>query len=519
MSATDLLTAVSGLFTQGSWLHGAALLAFCTFLGFQLYLYFTHRRALVRQSKALAGLRNEGRVPEQPFSRDVTRNEWLGWVATRFQDRAFQDGQYGREDAVEQLDHWLESNTSYLLLQRAGIVAPMVGLLVTVAGFLFLDPVATTDWDLKQILHALSPIVLGLGIGAVLTIINHFLLHMAGKKTDSVRSTACRWFDDCVWKHVQAKPRVAADDAAGSLQAMAETIRESIEPYRGATAAIGQTSQSLQGAGAALVETVERLRADTAAIPEEMQSLRGTASSVIRSLGEIVPNIEHVTSELAESVGAFKSVVQEQFGQAAGRHRESAELLAGSVGQIHEAIGELGAQFGSFAQAVHAQAAAGQEWSRSLRDDVLPAQRAFQQAGAQLTDATRDLGPAQRTFREAADSMRGSADGLAAFVREGIDPATQRLAELDGVLKRMQETTEAVRQMTQLRQEFASLARNMSQAAEAAEAIRALPQEIRAVLETIASSHNGHPSPKRPLFLRLLGRIGLGRHSNHNGSP
>lgn len=511
MAPTTILAVVPALLAQTPLMHGAVLPAFSAFLAFQLYLFLSHRWWVVRQRRALETLWQQGRAPERGLAQGKTGHQWLGWVATRFHDGAFNDGHYRREDAIAQLDGWLEGHGSYLFLQRMGIMAPLVGLLITVLGFFFLQPPTADSGDLRQILHALTPLVLGVGTGATLALINQVLLHLAGKGTDALRAVACRWFDDCVWKHVQAKPHAATEDAAEALREMATTIRGSDEQYRIATAAISQTCQSLKGAGTALVDTVERLREDTAKIPDEMKTLRGTANSVISSLGGIVPNIERTTAELAESVVAFKSVVQEQFGQVAARHRESAELLAGSAAQIRESAGQLSTQFGSLAKIVDSQATASQEWSRSLREDVLPAQGLFHEAGARLADATKDLPPAQRAFREAADSMQESAKGLAACVHEGIDPATRRLAELDQVLSRMRETNEAVRQMTQLRQEFAGLARSLSEAAEAAKAIRALPQEIRAVLQTVVPSHNGSTSPRRPFYLRLLG---LGGRSN-----
>ncbi len=506
-------------FAQGISMHGVVLSAFCAFLAVQFYLYWHHRRTIARHRRTLNALWQQGGAPEQELSQGKTDQQWLGWVATRFHDGAFHDGHYSREDALAQLDNWLEGHGSYLLLQRMGLMASLLGLLLTVGGFMFIELPVADALDLRLILATLTPLILGVGTGASLAFINQVLLHLAGNGTDTVRTAACRWFDGCVWKHVQVKPHVAANDAAEALQAMGATIRGSVAQYQGATTAIRQTAQFLQDAGTALVNTAERLGADTAASSEEMKALRGTATSVIRSMGEIVPNIERTTSELAESVGAFKSVVQEQFGEAAARHRESAELLAGSVDQIRESASQLSGQFSSFGQIIKAQAAASQAWSSSLENDVLPAQRAFQQSSVQILDATKDLAPAQRAFREAVDSMQGSANGLAAFVRDGVEPATQRLAELNQVLARMQETTAAVREMAQLRQEFAGLARNLAQAAAAADAIRSLPQEIRTVLLSVARSHNGDAGSRRPFFLRLFSGFGSQGRSNHNGRP
>lgn len=510
MTTVSILAFAPDASLQGISLHPAVPLAFCAFLAFQLCLYFCCWRALSRQRKILTRLCQEERAPDQLATDGTARNDWLGWISTRLRDGAFHDGHYNRDDALEQLDRWLEGLESYLMLQRTGIVAPMVGLLITVAGFLSLDPSAG-DWNLKEILQMVSPIVLGIGSGAALTTFNHLLLHFVGKKTDVVRSLAGNWFDERIWKGVQTKPQTSGNEAAEALAAMAETIRRSLTEYCNATSAISHTSQSLQGAGAALAATVERLREDTAAIPEEMKSLRSTASGVVRSLGEIVPNIERTTSELAESVVAFRSVVQEQFGKAAARHRESAELLAGSVDGIRESAAHLSEHCDSLGRSIEAHGRTSQEWSRSLQEEILPAQHDFRQASTQLIDATKELAPAERAFREAADSMRGSANGLAAFVRDGVDPASRRLAELNKVLSRMQETTESVRQMTELREEFVCLAKSLAQAATAADAIRTLPQEIRAVVQSLVPSRNGSSGPRHPFLLRLFG---FGRRSN-----
>ncbi|MFZ1935264.1 MAG: methyl-accepting chemotaxis protein [Thermoguttaceae bacterium] len=514
MALTNILAVIPTLFAQGTSLHTVVLPVFCAFLAFQLYLFLSHRWAVVRQRNILETLWQQGCAPEHELTQGRANRQWLGWVATRFHDGAFNDGHYSREDVLAQLDNWLEGHGSYLFLQRMGIMAPLVGLLITVIGFFFLQTPTADSGDLKQILYSLTPLVLGVGTGATLALINQLLLHLAGKGTDNLRTVACRWFDDCVWKHVQTKPHVAANNAAEALQSMADIIHGSIGSFRDSTAAISHTSHSLEVAGGAVALAAGQLQSQMAGISGEMKDLQATAKNVVNSANGIAPAVEAVTTDLAESVKMFKTVVQVQLGQAATRHQESADLFAHSVEQICESAAQLNAQFGSFGQIVNAQATAGQEWSRSLQEDILPAQQSFRQAGAQLVDATKDLVPTQRAFRDAVDSMQGSANGLAEFVRKGVEPATRRLAELDQVLTRMQETTEAVRQMTELRQEFAGLARSLSQAAATAEAIRSLPQEIRTVLQTLVPNHNGDAGPRRPFFLRLFGGFASNGRSN-----
>jgi len=503
MAPTNPLAVIPALFAQSMPIHGIVLPVFCAFFLFQLCLYLSHRRAVTRQRRALDALCQAGDAPEPDLVQGSGNGLWVGWVSKRFHDGAFHDGHYSREAALGELDNWLEGYRSYLALQRMGIAAPMVGLLITVVGFFFLQPPTAGNGDLKQILYALTPLILGVGTGASLALINQVLLHCAGNNTDALRTAACRWFDDCVWKFVQRKPQVAADNAADALQVMAETMRTSVDVFRGATTAIGNTSQSLQTTGKVAAEAASNLRTQMAVASEELQGIQTTAKNVLNSANGVVPAVEAVTTDLAEAAGVFRTVVQVQLGQAATRHQESAELFARSVEKIQESAGQMSAQFVSFGQIVNAQATASQELAHSLRS--------FQQAGSQLTDATKDLAPAQRAFHDAVDSMKGSAQSLESLVREGVEPATRRLAELDQMLARMQETTEAVRQMTQLRQEFAVLARSLSQAAAAADAFRGLQEEMRAMRQAAIPNRNGNTGPRRPWYLRI---VGIGRRSN-----
>ena len=165
MALTNILAVIPTLFAQGTSLHTVVLPVFCAFLAFQLYLFLSHRWAVVRQRNILETLWQQGCAPEHELTQGRANRQWLGWVATRFHDGAFNDGHYSREDVLAQLDNWLEGHGSYLFLQRMGIMAPLVGLFITVIGFFFLQTPTADSGDLKQILYSLTPLVLGVGTG------------------------------------------------------------------------------------------------------------------------------------------------------------------------------------------------------------------------------------------------------------------------------------------------------------------------------------------------------------------
>jgi hypothetical protein len=99
---------------------------------------------------------------------------------------------------LQELDNRIASNGNYVLLQRMGVMAPLLGVILTVAGFYWLH-VDNEDQSLQSILLAVTPLVGGVGTGAVLALINQALLHIAGRRVESLRMTARTWFDTVIW--------------------------------------------------------------------------------------------------------------------------------------------------------------------------------------------------------------------------------------------------------------------------------------------------------------------------------
>lgn len=127
------------------------------------------------------------------------RHAWLHWVDVNFPADATSLSNFSREDALQELDTQIASNGNYLLLQRMGVMAPLLGVVLTVAGFYWLR-VGDGDQSLQTILLAVTPLVSGVGTGAVLALINQALLHLAGRRVESLRMTARSWFDTVIWR-------------------------------------------------------------------------------------------------------------------------------------------------------------------------------------------------------------------------------------------------------------------------------------------------------------------------------
>jgi hypothetical protein len=201
---TNLLT--KGDFLSSDWaaVLGVGLLFFLL----QVFLCISFCFRMRRQERAIKHLSRDfekggdGRNSVRSLGR---RHTWLHWVDSNFSANFTSPGNFTREDALQELDTQIASDGNYLLLQRMGVMAPLLGVVLTVAGFYWLR-IGEGDQSLQTILLAVTPLVSGVGTGAILALINQALLHIAGRRVESLRTTARSWFDTVIWRRLSSGP-------------------------------------------------------------------------------------------------------------------------------------------------------------------------------------------------------------------------------------------------------------------------------------------------------------------------
>ncbi|MEM9659204.1 MAG: hypothetical protein AAF961_12665, partial [Planctomycetota bacterium] len=112
---------------------------------------------------------------------------WLRWIDTVFPPGSNRPrGNYSREEILQELDTRIASDSDYLLLQRLGVMAPLLGVVLTVVGFWWLQIDESEEQSLQSIMFAVTPLVSGVGAGAVLAMINQALLYWCGGRAESL---------------------------------------------------------------------------------------------------------------------------------------------------------------------------------------------------------------------------------------------------------------------------------------------------------------------------------------------
>jgi hypothetical protein len=331
-----------------------------------------HHREL---SKLLADLETGGDGRDiEAFVGDIP---WLKWVDMNFPRNSTTPGNYTRDDVLKELDTQIASNGHYLLLQRAGVMAPLLGVIITVLGFILIDFSRTGEQSLGELLLIVTPLAAGVGTGAALALINQPLLHLVGGKVEQVRYAARVWFDAAIWSHVGLDTQAATVKAIQAMEKMAQSVSAAAEQENDNIRALREGTESIRLAAREFQETHAGFNGQFREMPARLAEFTAAVEYAVDTLDALIPVGQRATSGLDTAVDAFRAAVEQRFVEAAKTHHTSIETLAESVGRINESTLQLRVSSGDLQDTVNAHTNAFKTLNRSLVKQVLPAHEAF----------------------------------------------------------------------------------------------------------------------------------------------
>lgn len=497
------LLAESGDFLSSHWPFVAAVgLLFFTA---QIVLCVRFFRWIRRYEHTLTLLNNDfdkGGDGRRDIENLSQRFPWLKWVHNNFPAGTTTPGNYAREDVLQELDTRVASSSDYLLLQRLGVTAPLLGVLLTVIGFMWVDPPEDQELTIGQMLQQVYPLVAGVGTGAALALINQFLLHLAGWKAESLRMTARTWFDAVIWSSVGLDTQAATVKAIAAIEKMATSVSASADQQAENAGRLVESTTAMRAAADEFREMVLAMGTDVKGLPETLAELRKATAASAAALEELIPVGQRAVAGLDVSVAAFRSTIDHEFIEAAKKHHSSIDGLTDSVSQIsansRKVLGESAEQLQESAMSL---TEAAQLLTKLLSEqagatgEVTSMQESVRNAVAQLADAgtklqatvETDVGPSQRELHAAATSFTGSAKKLAKFIDKGLEPATKQLTDLHNTLSGLESTVRTMREFNEAGPDMKRLADAMQRASEVADAIADLPAQIRDTLDQQAA--------------------------------
>jgi hypothetical protein len=405
---------------------------------------------------------------------------WLDWVMGNFPDRSTGPAaKHSREEVLQELDVRVAADSRYLMLQRMGIMAPLLGVVLTVLGFTWLKIDSAGD-SLQGILGAVAPLVSGVGAGAVLALINQGLLQFIGSRLERMRMAARTWFDAAIWRHVGLDVQTATVKAVAAIERFAADVGGAAARHAASANQIAATTGAMQQAGQQLAAVAHGFHGEIKDLPQTMIALRDATSASADALARIAPMHERAAANLDVSVAAFRTTIDEKFTAAAEQHHRASATLAASVAEICKTSEVLRDAAGGVQQSAATSATAIQRADQSLS----AAAQGLGDASERLRRSVAgDLAPSQQSLHAAADALAQSAQQIAAFVSDGIQPATRDLAGLHQVMNGLDDTIAKINAVTLAGGDVERLAAALSRASEIAQAIENLPEQIRRIVE------------------------------------
>jgi methyl-accepting chemotaxis protein len=429
----------------------------------QLALTLRFNRRLRRQRRILARLAanyekfGDGRGNVEALHESYG---WIHWVVANFPARSTNPpANYSREDVLQELDTRIASDSDYLLLQRMGIMAPLLGVVLTVVGFYFLEINDSQEQSLQSILLAVTPLVAGVGTGAVLALINQVLLHVAGRRVEALRMAAREWFDAVVWRHIGLDTQAATVKAVRAIEQLATSVTQSATRHDESSSHIAQTSASIKDAATQFGQVVNSFAGEIRGIPESLSDVRRSTSAAAASLDELIQIGTRAVANLDVSVAAFRTSLDRDFATAAQLHYRSGKMLSESARQISEAAELLKSGADDMKQTTQAGAASFETLDESIRQQVVPANRRFSEAVQELSGQASTVGKAARELSshvvataseldKAAGRLVPSFSSICDAVDQQLGPAvvqqTKQVESISQSIERLREVAESM---------------------------------------------------------------------------
>ncbi len=481
-----------------------------TFLGLQLVLCARFFHQIRRYEQILSDLNTdfeEGGSGRAHLDKQFRGFPWLKWVHANFSPGATTPGNYTRDEVLQELDTRVAGSSDYLLLQRMGVAAPLLGVLLTVLGFIWVNPPEDQELSIGQMLQQVYPLVAGVGTGAALAFINQGLLHLAGWKIEQLRMMARTWFDAVVWSSVGLDTQAATVKAIAAMEKMANSVSATADQQSQNASSLLESATAMQTAAKDFREMVGAMSDDVKGLPETLAELRKATSASTEALEELIPIGQRAVSGLDVSVAAFRSAVEREFIEAARKHHASIESLTDSFNAIsatsRQGLEESGNQLNHSARVV---TDAAQFLAQQLNDhagaagEVNRMQEEVRAAVSQLSMASNELqstlhnqlGPSQHEILEAANSFRGSVQQLAMFIEQGVGPATEQLSKLNETLAGLEDTARSLKTISVAEADLTRLSHSLQQASTVADAMAQLPEQFREALAVLAVEQAEH---------------------------
>jgi ABC-type transporter Mla subunit MlaD len=400
-----------------NWFLVGLCVLLASFVLSQAYLILRLRRRTRHTGTILERLlRTSERNVAEPHS-----FSWFVWVSEVFPADQMTT-HWSREDAVHELSERVMSDDFYQMLQRTAVMAPLVGILITVIGFLDLDLPTETQMNLSGILSAVQPLFIGLFCGAFLALESQVLLQVATRWLDATQEQARTWFDRTVWKSRTPQAQSASTDALRVLGDFSTSLAEAARFHR-------SHASELKAAGKLIQDSAQAFQRTIAPVEQCMQAFSGELSTLNTSLGKSRALLDQWTGHAPTMLQAIEDTLSEgaeKLNDTADDCRTAAQQVKETTDRLQELI-RLNLQVVPLVQALERATQVAREMAR-LPENI-----------KSVLDAT------EKQLGQAVQKMTAEVARVPTAMQAGMDQVKQRVEAFTAeAVKRQAEAATAV---------------------------------------------------------------------------
>ncbi len=305
-----------------------------------------------------------------------------------------------RDAVIDSLDNEIWRTSRYSALQRWGLAAPLLGVILSAFGFMVSPPQLTGE--VQDVMSKLGPLFTGVFVGALMALVNQVYLHFAAIELSAVRAKAVLWFDEIVWKAISQNAHNALGQAASATQSAAAYLENS--------------SHQLATSNIAYRDSLLELNRQLAQVREAAQATSATFNTFTTSFGEMTEQIRasirnltaiNETANAVENSGAIWASAANKVSNASTAIEESSLKLA-----------ETSNNFSTNFEAMH----------QSLKDNLGASTSGLLAVVNNLTDPIQRLETSIQHMQENTDRHSELSAALSAAVKQSDQFLMERMA-------------------------------------------------------------------------------------------
>ena len=447
--------------------HPVAVAVVAAFGAFQIVLCWWLRNRLYRLCQRFDA--DQMCMPESDASNEVSEaSSATGWpIRICHQLRMLEQSEepFDRDAALADFDRWIGSFYPYGMLHRTAVMAPLLGVMITAAGFLQLQ-LPDVDDSVSRIVETIMPLILGVGSGAALAFFNQILLQLSDGFADATRASAERWLDNRLRDIGQRRRRIHGTDEL--LEELRAILSENAGRNQTLVSAVEQVAGELKTIASDFARAMNSLDSQVGRLPRQVASVEQAVRQAVANCEDWTESIGKNSETLESAVRLFHTTCTEVFAPMGGEQLEAATNLNRAAREVKEMLQTLRASSETIQSIVERQDRSTKALDEMVTEDLVPKYESIHTMIEHIDEAVNqlvtpiseleatlsDLVSARRQLVSAAEEMQSGASAFAESVDSRFVPAAD--LHHDAQTGAKESTTQLVRSLEALAKTMAS---------------------------------------------------------------